>query len=110
MLTNPSQDCEKGDFMGKKMTAEDASLITALQNKMNKIFEEQESLYKQMFEKYGESEHYLEHRDQEHPWIKIVLSDNLKKLKEKGVLWKSTKVSPITIETKPLKKKPNKME
>ena len=94
----------------KEMSIEDINEIISIQNKATKLFQEQDELYSRLFAKYGEGVHYAEHNDSEYPWIKISLTDNVAKLKRGEDCWKSTKFSPYTFETKPLKRKPKDIE
>lgn len=90
--------------MKRKMTIEDVDQIIKLQNKFTKMYEEQDKLYQELFDKYGAGVDCVEHNDKEFPFIKVEIVNNITKLQAGEDLWKATKFNRFTFTTKPLKK------
>ena len=90
--------------MATKMSIEDIDRLIKMQNRATKLFEEQDALYQELFDKYGEVLDCVPHADKDYPFIKISIEDNVAKLKKGEDVWKSTKFSRFSVTTKPLKK------
>lgn len=87
-----------------KIKSSEVDKIMEIKKQLTDLYEEQDILFLKLFGKYGEGVFYVPRDGEEYPFLKITIRDNVKDLKEKGKLWKSTMFQAVSVDTLPVKK------